>query len=271
MERKTFIPELKLAIFLPQQERFKSKFGGFPWGLSTELWPQCPSCGRHETFVGQFEHDERALPLGANSRVLNLFWCLSTQCVGVLDEIKNKCFLLEFEEVSTGLTRPPPATITLCEAIVIDWLEKPDQDEICLSPDFGTLEGLTEEQRRALSAYSGTKAGGIPYGLYDSGVLKDSWTFAMQIEGRHLFSGDLPSEDLPECTIGRWASPKQEMLLREKHPGRPTSALKGFGASWYTDFFPTPDESLLSVFLEQKAEKLPACYLVWSHSLTDCF
>lgn len=270
MER-TFIPELKLAIFLPPQERFRSKFGGFPWGLSTERWPQCPICGQHETFVGQFEHDDSALPLGANGRVLNLFWCLSSQCVGVFDEIKNKCFLLELEEVSTGLTKPPSSTITLCEAIVLDWVEKPDQDEICLSPDFGTFEGLTEGQRRSLCAYSGTKARGTPYGLDDSDELKDSWTFAMQIEGRHMFSGDLPSDDLPECTIGRWASPKQEMLLREKHPGRPTSAFKGFGESWYTDFFPAPDGPILRVFMEEKEEKLPSCYLVSSQTLTDCF
>lgn len=107
---KYFVPELVPGDQLPAQSSLEEKYGGLPWGLPSERWPLCASCGSPQCLLAQLRHDRERLDLGREGRVLFVFACNDnfSRCpTWDRDSGANSCFVIDEEQLIEGLTLPP--------------------------------------------------------------------------------------------------------------------------------------------------------------------
>lgn len=106
---KYFIPELKLAIQLSNQEFYQEKLGGLPYGLPIEKWPICGECNIPLALLAEFVHHDERLNLGREGRVIFVFQCNNNRICETWNNQTgaNSCFILEPEELTQGITPCP--------------------------------------------------------------------------------------------------------------------------------------------------------------------
>jgi hypothetical protein len=192
-----FVPDIRLAMELPEQNRLEEKLGGAPWGLSPEQWPKCSECGKSQSMLAQLCHDTSRLDLKREGRVLFVFQC--THNPGLCSAWEggsgaNACFVLEPEELSAEPSRMPPDHPPIeREARIVGWLEREDG----LSPsqaeyffDDSRWNALREDVRDELFEKAGqfTRLGGVPHWIQSSGEApSDGWRFAGQLDSLYRF------------------------------------------------------------------------------------
>jgi len=164
-----FAPVLKLGSALPAQVAIEEKFGGLPWGLSADRWPTCRECSKPQTLLAQLRHHPERLDLGKDGRVLFVFQC--NHDPGMCETWAgqsgaNACFILDENELGTGLTAAPtPQTTVETEARVVAWQEGVDNDS---DPEMRT------------------KLGGIPSWIQgDNEGPKEPWRWVGQFDSTH--------------------------------------------------------------------------------------
>lgn len=223
-----FIPKLILGVLAPAQTAYQDKFGGFPWGLPQHLWPKCRECGSHMVLHAQLAHHDERLDLGRANRVLHLFCCdkPETECVTADDESgTNICFVLEPEQMTSGITYPPGVTDPsrtvfwsnancgyhreqgrpdvvwfLTEARVMEWVAREDGLREDQRRFFETREGFWDRPEDLPKQHSGTRLGGVPTWIQEPE--KEGWRFLGQIGGGYRFEGPIPSPDEIGCPVG---------------------------------------------------------------------
>ncbi len=104
-----WMPKLVYGLNQPPQSELISKFGGLPWGLPVELWPNCKECGRPMHFLAQLTHQPPMLDIGED-QVLHAFICNFDSICSFWDADAgaNAVTLLARNRLGTGLT-PYPA------------------------------------------------------------------------------------------------------------------------------------------------------------------
>jgi hypothetical protein len=207
---RCFLPDIRLASELPEQAALEDKLGGVPWGLADELWPICSDCGKHQSLVAQFVHDDARLDLGKAGRVLFVFQC--NHSPGMCDvwaggSGANACFVVEPEDLSEGLTRlPEDAPPTDLEVRIVGWKEMEDgvaEDQAFEFFDDDAHADLPEEVLAGLPAL--THLGGVPTWVQGPDEApKDSWRFVGQLDSFYSFFTP-PASDIP----GVYANPQK--------------------------------------------------------------
>ncbi|RAL25600.1 hypothetical protein [Thermoflavimicrobium daqui] len=125
-----YVPELYLGTLLPGSTQFVEQYGGLPWGLAPEKWPNCKECGKPMSLIAQFCHHKERLNLGKEGRVLYLFQCEQNEgncATWDADCGANAVVILEPEQVKGGTTFAPLEDIEILpEARIVNWIEKED-------------------------------------------------------------------------------------------------------------------------------------------------
>jgi hypothetical protein len=70
-----FAPVLKLGTNMESQVQLEEKFGGLPWGLPANRWPNCRESGKPQSMIAQLKHHSEPLDLGKDGRVMFVFQC----------------------------------------------------------------------------------------------------------------------------------------------------------------------------------------------------
>jgi hypothetical protein len=192
---KYFIPRLILGADLPPQTKAEDKVGGLPWGLSTENYPRCRSCGKSQSFLIQLMHHPERLDLGRQGRSLFVFQCthdLGNCTPWAGGSGSNACFVLEPEALLSQLTPMPndvPADTTWLniEARITDWIAQDDgvpPERVTPDGQLVMLPGDEDEyiHRLESSVYSELKIGSLPWWVQDSyEAPRPEWKFAVQL------------------------------------------------------------------------------------------
>ncbi|WP_156120567.1 hypothetical protein [Neosynechococcus sphagnicola] len=190
---KYFVPNLKLSVDLPPQEKLEDKFGGIPWGLKPEQYPMCRHCGKSQSLLAQFVHNSERLDLGKSGRTLLVFQCNHNPGGCPTWEGgsgANACFVLDPDQLSENLT-PMPADFPIIEpeARIIGWLDHDDgiaPDEISAFYDDEQLWDLQDEMRDRV--YPQTKLGSVPEWLQSpSEAPGEGWVFIGQLSDSYKF------------------------------------------------------------------------------------
>ncbi len=192
-----FVPDIRLATELSPQFQLEEKLGGIPWGLRPERWPSCVDCGKSQTLLAQFVHDDIRLNLGRTGRSLFVFHC--THSPGMCDSWKaggraNACFVVEPEDLLQGVT-PLPASAALPEreARIAQWRELEDgltAEEAQVFFDENKWMALDEGRRDELftKAPLCTRLGGAPHWIQGSREAPgDEWRFVGQLDSDYRF------------------------------------------------------------------------------------
>ncbi len=190
---KYFVPNLKLSVDLPPQEKLEDKLGGLPWGLRPEHYPVCTHCGKSQSLLAQFVHDPERLDLGKAGRTLLVFQC--NHDAGSCPTWEggsgaNACLVLDPEELSDSLT-PMPADSPLIEveARITDWLVYDDgipTDEMATFFNDDQRWGLPDETLD--SVYIDTKLGSVPAWVQSAEEAPgEGWTFIGQLGNAYQF------------------------------------------------------------------------------------
>jgi hypothetical protein len=182
---KYFVPELAPDDELPVQSALEDKFGGLPWGLSSERWPLCASCRSPQSLVAELRHHRERLDLGKEGRVFFVFSCNndSSRCpTWDMNSGANSVLIVDEEELAEGL-KSPPASPDLTqrqldrwldeqvhpEWRVVRWLEKedgiPESYPGFFGLHYGKLEGFDAEayERYQSKVSQETRLGSVPF------------------------------------------------------------------------------------------------------------
>ena len=124
---KYFVPDIRVADevgdwFLVEKPIITERLGGRPWGLSQDRWPKCRQCGKSQSLLAQFSHDDQRLNLGRTGRVLFVFQCAHKP--GLCDSWEafsgaNACFVAEPEDLTNAETDLPADSPPLDKAVLI--------------------------------------------------------------------------------------------------------------------------------------------------------
>jgi hypothetical protein len=201
-------------------------FGGWPWGLPLERWPACRERGGALTFIAQFQHDALRLDLGAEGRVLFLFWCLRDPYICAVwepDGGANAAIVLDREECTVSASSadaPMEPYVT-----ILSWSEHDDGVSAAEYRDF--LDG--EASPFANDAWHvdfDVRLGGTPY--WSNGPpmheMDGSWRFAAQLTEGVYLSPPVPTPDQLGCKVvfqhqpSEWGNAKvhQSLTVRDK-------------------------------------------------------
>lgn len=210
---KYFVPDIRLANELPQQERMEEKLGGLPWGLAEKKWPKCIECGKSQTLLAQFMHEDTRLNLGRAGRSLLVFQCNHRPglcCSWLWGKGANACLVLEPEEIvkeEAALSRDrPPGEV---EARIVGWREYEDglsDAQVEFFSDETKWDALDEEQQESLfsKAVQCTRLGGVPTRIQSSREAPgDAWRFVGQLDFLYYFLTPPKSSDGTERSGGR--------------------------------------------------------------------
>ncbi|MDX2216204.1 MAG: hypothetical protein SFY66_23260 [Oculatellaceae cyanobacterium bins.114] len=188
-----FVPNLKLSVDLPPQEKLEDKLGGLPWGLKPEHYPICSDCGKSQSLLAQFVHHPERLDLGKPGRTLLVFQCNHNPGFCPTWEGgsgANACVVLDSEELSDHLTPlPSDAPFLELEARIVDWVIQDDEislDEESAFYDEERLRNLPDETHEKV--YAGTKLGSVPEWVQSSDEAPGvGWTFIGQLSDSYKF------------------------------------------------------------------------------------
>jgi hypothetical protein len=183
-----FVPDIRVSAELEPQATLQDKFGGLPWGLEPDLWPVCSGCGKPQSLLAQLLHDPVRLDLGRQGRVLCVFQCGQdrTMCsTWKGGSGANACFVLEPEDIGSGLTSSPPdASPVENEVRVVGWLPR---DDGLRAPLGSRFHGVP----------STTRLGGIPCWIHNpADAPGGGWRFVGQLDSTHSFL-KAPAQDVP--------------------------------------------------------------------------
>jgi hypothetical protein len=182
---KYFVPELAPEDEFPAQSVLEDKFGGLPWGLPSERWPLCVSCGSPQCLLAQLHHHRERLDLGKGGRVLLVFACNDdfSRCpTWDMNSGANSCFVVDAEELGEGLTSPQVShgftqrrmDRWLDEQVhpawrLVRWREEDDGIPESYPGFFGLMHGLPDgyDEKEYQSHWSQvpqeTKLGSVPF------------------------------------------------------------------------------------------------------------
>lgn len=227
------MPILKLASLLPEQKALEDKLGGLPWGLPSAKWPICATCGRPQSLLAQFVHNEERLNLGRTDRVLFVFQCNYAPgdcetwdgCSGA-----NSCFVLEVEELTDKLTESPSSDLSVeTEARVQEWIRK--------------VEDL--EQASLASPYKpnptfSTKLGGLPNFIQsEEEAPSDGYRFIGQLDNIYNFYSELPAANDVGCSVIKFGRLRREEKPEQRKQNAPPYFIQEYAPSsevrWYCE------------------------------------
>lgn len=188
-----FIPDIHPAAEAQAETAAQDKFGGRPWGLNPQQWPQCRECGKSQSFLAQLIHDHERLDLGRTGRVLFVFQCnhdpgMCSTWDG--SSGANACFVVDPEDLGHAVADlPEDSPLVENEARVLSWIEKDDGLAESLVPSFylsKTFDHLGDDVLRKASW--GTRLGGVPRWLQsaEEGPLLP-WQFVGQLDSTYSF------------------------------------------------------------------------------------
>lgn len=232
---KFYVPKFQIATLQPPQTRFRSKFGGLPWGLPLERWCYCQTCGKPMSLLAQLRHDPPALYLGNPDQVLHLFQC--QECFGYEPQKGNDAILVPFQELGKGLTEPQPPLELLAGELWIDgWEEKDDYLDPALAKKIFDQDKWMELPEATLQsmfeAHWRTKMGGLPYwtGNGPQHRPRRGYEFLCQLDTLIEFPGKPPKPDkIGGMVVVTEPGGKQE--YRQPNPNK-----KKRNAPWYVDW-----------------------------------
>jgi hypothetical protein len=188
-----YIPILRLSGELPPQSSPQDKLGGLPWGLRQTLWPKCTECGKSQSLLAQFVHDNARLDLGRSGRVLSVFQC--NHDPGMCPTWEggsgaNACIVTEPNDLIAGLT-PLPCDSPLVEreARVVEWLERDDGiTEAQAAHFFSEAEFFKLPASEMAKVTTSTRLGGVPHWIQSPDeASKDGWRFIAQLDSTYSF------------------------------------------------------------------------------------
>jgi hypothetical protein len=220
-----FVPRLQLGLLLPKQTRLEDKFGGVPWGLPRERWPNCRHCGKPQTLIAQVQHHPEWLDLGGPGRALYLFQCDGWWQSGcdTFSAVSgtNSCFILEGQELTNELTQPPSEVSHYPEARVLTWEENDDGISLESVPSFydPTKIGLTTNLNLKLNWY-GIRAGSVPQ--WPQGPQHcdlpggfSNWRFLFQVSDQLDLPGPPPDPELLGSSLVEYRIISEDGSLRQ--------------------------------------------------------
>jgi hypothetical protein len=207
---KFYVPKLQIATLQAPQTKFRSKFGGLPWGLPLEQWRRCRACGKLMSLLAQLSHDPPALDLGGPEHVLHLFQC--QKCFGYDAAAGNDAVMVPVNDLGRGLTPLPSGEDLhgvlgpgLDQLVGELWIEGWNEEDDGLDPAFANelfnqdkwME-LPEPVTHSMFEHSWrTKMGGIPYWT-GNGPLhqpQPGYDFLFQLDTAIEFHGKFPEPD----------------------------------------------------------------------------
>jgi hypothetical protein len=188
-----FLPDIRLAAEMAPQTHLIDKLGGVPWGLPATRWPKCSYCGRSQSLLAEFIHQQDRLDLDRDGRVLFIFQC--NHDPGICSTWEggagaNACFVLEPEELINELSPlPDDNPLVEREARIIGWLEKDDGILVSQASAFSTDSQLLKLPEVVLNrAAQVTRLGSVPSWIQSSDERpKDGWRFVGQLDCLYSF------------------------------------------------------------------------------------
>jgi hypothetical protein len=233
---KFYLPKFQIATLQPPQRKFRSKFGGLPWGLPVERWCRCQQCGTPMSLLAQLSHDPPALDLGGPDHVLHLFQC--QECFGFDSGQGNDAVFVPAKSLGKGLTDPPePLDKLVGELWINGWTEQDDGFDPALAKIIfdqkkwmqlpnSIVHSMFERHRWP------TKMGGLPYWTGNGPLQKPrrGYEFLFQLDCIE-FEGTPPTPD----EVGGMViitNPKGDQDHREPGPEKTRR-----NAPWYLHAF----------------------------------
>lgn len=203
---KYFVPELALGALLPPQTQLTEKFGGLPWGLPLNKWPNCAECGNPQTHLATLVHHDGRLDLGKEGRAVLIFHCghtpNETSCEAMqADSGANAVVFLDADEIGTELTAPPaPGASREFEIRIVKWEERHDLVTPELEASFYNADGFwdqPDEARQTVedSIEDGARLGSVPCWVQEPEDIEPDFHFAAQFAMYYHFPDPLPSAD----------------------------------------------------------------------------
>lgn len=195
-----YLPKFEIATLQPPQKKFRSKFGGLPWGLPVDRWSLCQECGKPMSLLAQLSHDPPALDFGGPDHVLHLFQC--QECFGYDAGEGNDAVFVPVKDLGRGLSEPPaPLDLLVGELWIKGWTKQDDGLDPALYKQIfdqkkwiqlpeDVVESMFESRWR-------TKMGGLPYWTGNGPLHKPrrGYEFLFQLDDAIQFEGKLPSPD----------------------------------------------------------------------------
>lgn len=115
-----------------------TRFGGVPYAEEIEGWPDCPSCKKGLTFIGQFELRKDLGDIAQHVRLITFFYCWECMPSGLKEEPKG-CWVVRpysrphvdrFVQIQP---KEAPARVTKpCSVQCVPEESHPDWDEVAL-------------------------------------------------------------------------------------------------------------------------------------------
>lgn len=226
------MPILKLASLLPEQKALEDKLGGLPWGLPSAKWPICAMCGRPQSLLAQFVHNEERLNLGRTGRALFIFQC--NYAPGDCETWDgssgaNSCFVLEAEELTVKLTESPSKDLSVeTEARVQEWIREVEDLE----------QALLVSPYKANTTFS-TKLGGLPNFIQnEEEAPSGGYQFVGQLDYLYNFYSELPAANDVGCTVvkfGRLRRSQKPDQIKSNAPHFIQELPPSSEVRWYCD------------------------------------
>lgn len=195
---KYFVPDIRVADevgdwFFAEKPIITERLGGRPWGLLPDRWPKCRQCGKSQSLLAQFSHDDQRLNLRRTGRVLFVFQCAHKP--GLCDSWEassgaNACFIAEPEDLTNAETALPTDSPPLDEAVLIaGWVEREDPVPAHLADKFLSDAGLWSiEEDICESVSDGTRLGSVPCWIQSADEAPSpGWRFVGQLESLYRF------------------------------------------------------------------------------------
>lgn len=156
-------------------------------------WPKCKDCGRSQSLLAQFHHDDQRLNLGRPGRALFVFQCNHDPGMCSTWEAfsgANACFVVEPEELSASETTLPNDLPPLDHDVrIIAWLERNDGLPEAVADAFKNDRDYVELPADIQSkvTYS-TRLGGIPRWIQSADEApRNDWRFVAQLNSAYSF------------------------------------------------------------------------------------
>lgn len=265
------VPVLRLADGEPSPGRLVDQFGGIPWGLPTDRWPRCSSCGRGQSLIAQLVHAPDRLDLGAKGRALFVFRC--TECDDFSEwsdpPSVRSAFVVEPGDLLGDPSTPPEdvGPPLLCIRAT-DWEPADDGIEPEEVADFLDLGRFEERELWNDDRVLGdTRLGGVPKWHLGGpeGAPQPPWRFALQIDPPFHMTGALPDADALGCYLVRNSGREQQVRSpRRPRPGVPCHIYVS-AAGWSCDG-PTFADGGGWVFLRTNGSDVPQARFSWARS-----
>jgi hypothetical protein len=262
---KFFLPQLQIATLQPPQSRFRSKFGGLPWGLPVEKWSRCQQCHARMSLLAQLSHDPPALDLGDPEYVLHLFQCQN--CFGYDAGEGNDAEMVRASELGRGLT-PLPQGENLSgilatnldqmvgELWIEGWTEQDDGFDPALAKELFDQDRwiqLPESDRhRMFESRWRTKMGGIPYWTGNGPLQRPraGYEFLFQMDSAIPLRGAVPTPDEVGgmVTVTELAGEGMEVRIARQDYHKPQPGKGKVNAPWNVEVdAATPGEYFVEI------------------------